>query len=318
MRNAFASEIVELAGRDPRVVVLMADIGNHLFDQYRLRFPDRFYNCGVAEANMIGVAAGLAAGGFRPVCYTITPFATTRCLEQIRVDLCYHEMPALVVGTGAGLSYASLGATHHSCEDIALLRVFPGIKVLCPGDAMEVRGCLRAALREPSPVYMRIGKKGEPVVHEAVPTIEIGKCLVVKPGTAVGLLSTGNTLPLAMDATERLEAAGISVEVASFHTVKPLDEAYLRTVFDRLEVVATVEEHSRLGGFGASVAEWLSEQDPQPAALLRFGTADRFIHGAADQGYAREVYGLTAGRLAEAIVDRVQRRARTPGIVSSR
>jgi transketolase len=318
MRNAFASEITDLAGRDSRIVVLMADIGNHLFDQYRLRFPDRFYNCGVAEANMIGVAAGLAASGFRPVCYTIAPFATTRCLEQIRVDLCYHGMPVLVVGTGAGLSYASLGATHHSCEDIAMLRVLPGIKVLCPGDAMEVRGCLRAALHERGAVYMRIGKKGEPVVHKAVPAVEIGECLVIKRGTSVGLLSAGNTLPMAIEAAERLELAGFSVEVVSFHTVKPLDHAYLRAGFERFEVVATIEEHSRLGGFGGSVAEWLSDQDPQPASLLRFGTADEFIHGAADQTYARELNGLTAERITDAIASHMRRRERASGVVSTR
>src|SRR5262249_3895225 len=125
MRNAFADEITALADADPRIVLLSGDIGNRLFDKFRERFPQRFYNCGVAEANMIGLAAGLALGGLRPVAYTITPFITTRCLEQIRVDICYHDVPVVIVGVGGGLSYASLGPTHHSCEDIALLRSLP-------------------------------------------------------------------------------------------------------------------------------------------------------------------------------------------------
>lgn len=307
MRNAFAEEITELAGRDPRLVMLMADIGNHLFDQYKARYPNRFYNCGVAEANMIGIAAGLAKCGFRPVCYTITPFATTRCLEQIRVDLCYHHVPVTVVGTGAGLSYASLGATHHSCEDIAMLRVLPGIKVLCPGDPMEARACLRAALKEEGPVYMRIGKKGEPVVHPRVLEIEIGKCIVIKRGTSLCLLNAGNTLPLAVEAAAQLESFGFSTEVASFHTVKPLDEDYLREAFSRFYLVATIEEHSILGGLGGSIAEWFSGQERLKAQLLRFGTSDEFMHGAGDQTYARHFYGLTSENIASTIAEKMQK-----------
>jgi transketolase len=305
MRNAFATEITELAARDERVVMLMADIGNHLFDQFKERFAERFYNCGVAEANMIGMAAGLASAGFRPVCYTITPFATTRCLEQIRVDLCYHRMPVVVVGTGAGLSYASLGATHHSCEDIAFLRVLPEMTVLCPADPMEVRGCTRAALTVDGPVYMRIGKKGEAAVHLSVPEIQIGRCIPIKTGTTVGLLSTGNMLPLALAAAAQLEAAGVSTEVVSFHTVKPLDETYLDKAFRRFTLVATLEEHSVLGGFGGAVAEWVAEHTGR-APLVRFGTADRFLHETGDQEYARGLYGLTEASIVETIRGRLR------------
>jgi len=305
MRNAFAAEITELARHEKGLVLLMADIGNHLFDQYKEKYAARFYNCGVAEANMIGVAAGLASCGLRPVCYTITPFATTRCLEQIRVDLCYHHVPVIVVGTGSGLSYASLGATHHSCEDLAMLRVLPGIKVLCPGDPMEVRGCLRAALKEEGPVYMRIGKKGEPAIHQEMPRIEIGKCIVVRKGDMVGLLNSGNTLPLALDVATRLDSFGISTEVVSFHTVKPLDENYLEDAFTRFQLVATVEEHSVLGGLGGSVAEWLSDQDSVKAKLIRFGTSDEFLRVAGDQLYARSFFGLTSESIASKIAGKV-------------
>ena len=159
MRNAFSQEILEIARQDSRLVVLSADIGNHLFDKLKSEFPSRFYNTGVAEANTISMAAGLAVSGFRPVCYTITPFITYRCYEQIRIDICYHEMPVVIVGTGAGLSYASLGATHHSCEDIAIMRVLPGMYVAAPADAQEVKACLRAAVNLWKPVYIRIWKK---------------------------------------------------------------------------------------------------------------------------------------------------------------
>jgi transketolase len=160
MRNAFADEITELAAIDKRVVLLSGDIGNKLFDNFKKIDKNRFYNCGVAEANMMGVAAGMALSGLRPIIYTITPFTTTRCFEQIRVDVCYHRAPVIIVGTGSGLSYAELGPTHHSLEDMAILRTLPGMCVLAPCDVFELRAALRVALQQDRPVYILIGKKG--------------------------------------------------------------------------------------------------------------------------------------------------------------
>ncbi len=146
--------------------MLSGDIGNRLFDKFRAEHPSRFYNCGVAEANMTGVAAGMALSGMRPVTYTITPFVTTRCLEQIRTDVCYHDVPVIVVAVGAGLSYAGLGPTHHACEDIAFLRSLPNMMVICPGDAFEVRAALRAALQQDRRSIFAWASSGEPEVHK--------------------------------------------------------------------------------------------------------------------------------------------------------
>jgi transketolase len=301
MRNAFAAEVTALAVADPRVVLLSGDIGNRLFDPFKARCPGRFYNCGVAEANMMSMAAGMAMCGLRPIAYTITPFITTRCLEQIRVDVCYHHVPVIIVGTGSGLSYASLGATHHSCEDIAFLRCLPHMTVICPGDPVEVTLALRAALAYGEPVYLRIGKKGEPIVHHQPVDFAIGKAITVRSGKEVCLLSTGNTLAVAVRAAEELDKQGISAQVASFHTVKPLDEAFLTDAFTRFRVIAAVEEHSCLGGFGSSIAEWLVDRLPQPAYLLRLGTADAFLHEAGNQDYARKIFGLTAEKIASRV-----------------
>jgi transketolase len=302
MRNAFAAEITELALADPRVVMLSGDIGNRLFDTIRERFPDRFYNCGVAEANMMGIAAGLAMTGLRPVVYTIVPFATTRCLEQIRVDVCCHEAAVTIVGVGAGLSYATLGPTHHSCEDIALMRALPNMAVVCPADPVETRLSLRAALKRPLPTYIRLGKKGEPVIHKATPEFEIGRAITVCEGAEVCLLVTGTILPEALEAAHRLAQCGCSAQVASVHTVKPLDEQYLADVMRSFSIVAVIEEHSLLGGFGSAVAEWLADRPPQRARLLRFGTPDAFLHSSGEQEYQREACGLSAGRIAERIL----------------
>ncbi|HEX5219697.1 MAG TPA: transketolase C-terminal domain-containing protein [Verrucomicrobiae bacterium] len=301
MRNAFAKQITELAQRDERVVLLSGDIGNRLFDDLKAKCPDRFFNCGVAEANMVGVAAGMAMSGLRPICYTITPFITYRCMEQIRVDVCYHHQPVIIVGTGAGLSYASLGATHHSCEEMGMLRLLPGLAVVAPADAMEVRAALKAALKQNNPVYIRIGKKGEPVVHQTEPNLEIGKAIPLRDGTDVCLLSAGNMLPAAVETADRLAKEGVSARVVSFHTIKPLDEATLKDAFGNFKLVVTMEEHSILGGLGGSVAEWISAQAPAKARLLRCGTPDEFLHETAEQEDAREHFGLTPAAMAARI-----------------
>ncbi len=302
MRNAFADEITRLAKRDSRVVLLSGDIGNRLFNTYKAACPERFYNCGVAEANLIGMASGLAMSGMRPVAYTIVPFITTRCLEQIRVDLCYHHQPVVIVGVGGGLSYASLGATHHSCEDIAFLRALPEMSVVCPADAMEVRGALRAALAHDGPVYLRLGKKNEPVIHDHVPELRIGSSIRLRDGNDVAMLSTGNLLPVVLEAADLLAGRHqLSVRVESFHTVKPLDETCLRDVFASCRVVATIEEHSRLGGLGGAVAEWLTDHPATRARLVRVGCGDVFPHQAGSQDYARERFGLTTEGIARSI-----------------
>ena len=302
MRNAFAHEITRLAQEDERIVLLSGDIGNRLFDEFKEKCPGRFHNCGVAEANMIGVAAGLALSGLRPVCYTIAPFITYRCMEQIRVDVCYHHVPVTIVGTGAGLAYASLGGTHHSCEDLGMLRVLPGLVVMAPADAHEVRGCVRSVLAQKQPAYIRIGKKGEPLVHERTPAIAIGKALVLTPPGRVTLLSTGNMLAAAQATAALLAARDISCGVVSLPTVKPLDTALLQQAFATSQVVATLEEHSILGGLGGAVAEWLSEQTSPCARLLRFGTADEFYHETGEQEHAHEHFGLVPERMSERVL----------------
>lgn len=175
-----------------------------------------------------------------------------------------------------------------------MLRLLPALAVMAPADAMEVRGALRAALGQTSPVYMRIGKKGEPVIHQAAPDLIIGKAILIREGTDVCILSTGNMLPTCLQAADFLATNGCSARVVSVHTIKPLDEACLAEAFNMFSVVATVEEHSILGGLGGSVAEWLSDQPAPHARLVRFGTRDEFLHQTCEQESARKIFGLTA------------------------
>jgi transketolase len=307
VRNAFADEIEQLAAADPRVVLLSGDIGNRLFDGFKERAPDRIYNCGVAEANMVTMAAGLAMCGLRPVAYTITPFITYRVVEQIRDDLCYHHVPVVLVGTGSGLRYASLGATHHSMEEMAMMRTLPGMTVLAPADALELRACLRDALQLDGPTYMRIGKKGEPVLHGVAPPHAIGRSFTLREGADLCILATGVVASNALEAAAMLERDGARARVVSVPTVKPLDTTALESVFEAFDLIVSVEEHGLIGGFGAAIAEWLADLERAPRGrLLRIGARDEFMHEAGETEYSQAFYGISP----EAIVARVRNRLR--------
>jgi len=305
MRNAFANAVTELGDIYPELVLLAGDIGNRLFDKFKENHPKRFYNCGVAEANMTGIASGLAASGLRPITYTITPFNTVRCLEQIRLDICYPNLPVIVVGTGSGLSYAGLGATHHSMEDIALMRSLPNMHVICPADPVEVQLALKDALRLGRPTYIRLGKKGEPIVHHDEPVFEIGKGIEVRSGSDVAILGVGNTVDLALKCADRLNNKGLSTKVISMHTVKPLDESLLQVLFAEQKLVVVIEEHGLIGGAGSAVLEWGNSNRVDLRKLIRFGGPDLFLSACGDQNDARSLIGLTVNNISEQILDRM-------------
>jgi len=301
VRNAFADEIAKIGRDNTQVVLLSGDIGNKLFDKFKENAEARFFNCGIAEANMMSVASGMALSGLRPVIYTITPFTTTRCFEQIRVGVSYHKAPVTIVGTGSGLSYAELGPTHHSLEDMALLRMLPGMTVLAPCDEVELRILLRQVFQQLGPVYMRIGKKGEPIIHKTSLQLRIGRAITVREGRDACIIAAGTIISDAIKAAEILQDEGISVRVISNHTVKPLDLPMLKEVFAAYPVVGVVEEHSKMGGLGGSIAEWRAEQRGKLAEMLTFGSNDSFMHEIGSQEYARAFFGITAGNMSNAI-----------------
>ena len=295
MRDAFADELTKLAQGDHSVVLLSGDIGNRMFDDFKEFNKGRFFNCGIAEANMMSMASGMALSGLRPVVYTITPFTTFRCLEQIRVGVCYHNAPVIIVGTGSGLSYSTLGPTHHSLEDIAMLRALPGLKIFCPSDAVELRCGLRAALKQASPVYIRLGKKGEPKVFDTEFELKFGESIELKAGSQTCIIASGIIMPEALEAAKMLEADGISTAVIDMHTIKPLDKKRLTKVFNKYSVIGVVEEHSKIGGLNSAVAEWVVSLKKAPRGRqIIFATEDRFLHEIGSQKYARQVFSIDA------------------------
>ena len=300
MRNAFAAEVTAMAADDPTLVLLSGDIGNRLFDNLKGSRPDQFMNCGIAEANMMSVAAGMALSGLHPIVYTITPFTTMRCLEQIRIGVAYHNAPVVIVGTGSGLSYASLGPTHHSLEDFSIFRAIPNIRVLTPYDAPSLRVLLREAVGSGVPTYIRIGKKGEKDLVPQVEAVGIGKTAVVRQGADICILSVGTIGPEAIAAADALrDDHGVSAEVVLVNTVKPVDHELISSLSKRFRALLTVEEHSTNGGFGEYVSAHLAQKDIH-VPVVCLGTRDEFMHTVGSQSYAREYFGIDAGSIVTA------------------
>ncbi len=304
MRNAFASELLELARKDPAIVLLCGDMGNNLFNAFKKEFPKRFINCGAAEANMTGVACGMALAGLRPVTYSIAAFNPGRCAEQVRLDICLQNLPVIVVGVGSGFSYASLGPTHHSLEDIAWMRSLPNMAVVCPADALETRAALRAAHDYAGPVYLRLGKKNEPKIYPDEPEFSIGRAIILREGQDACILSTGTVLPLAMQAAAVLDQAGHAVEVTNMHSIKPLDAGLLSRIFASGKPVLVLEEHYAAGGLYSAIAEWLCGHPAllDKARLLRLGPDDLFYTSGGDKDFVRQSCGLDSCRICQIIL----------------
>jgi transketolase len=299
MRNAFADEVTQMAKADPRVVLLSGDIGNRLFDKLRAQSPKQFLNCGVAEQNMMGVAAGMGLSGLRPIVYTITPFTTVRCLEQIKVDVAYHESPVIIVGTGSGLSYASLGPSHHSLEDFAIFRAIPNLQVLAPWDAPSLRACLRMTLESGRPTYIRIGKKGEADLCESQTVPAIGDGLILHKGRRLCILAVGTAAHEVNAAVALLNTQGINAEVVLTHTVKPSPTALYDELIENFECFLTVEEHARIGGFGEDFQSYLAMQR-LPKRLTCLGARDSFMPMVGSQAFARTYFGIDAAAIVQA------------------
>ena len=294
MRSLFAREITSLAEINKDIVLLSGDIGNKMFDGFKEIARDRFFNCGIAEANMMSMASGMALTGLRPYIYTITPFITTRCLEQIKIGAAYHNANVVIIGTGSGLSYAELGPTHHSLEDIAILRSIPGIRILTPSDPIELKALLRETVNIDGPSYIRIGKKGEPNLHNESSDLGIGKAKLLVDGKDVLILAIGPIVSEAIKAVKEDTSNDKSVAIATMSSIKPLDKEFLKRMIRRnFSKWITVEEHGLVGGLGSTILEWLSDNNLlDKINLKRLGVENKFIHNLGNQSYTRKILGL--------------------------
>ncbi len=303
MRDAFSKTLTRLAIQNKNLILLTGDLGYTVFEDFIKTHPTRFINMGVAEANMMGVACGLSLQGFIPVVYSIATFATMRGFEQIRTDICVHNANVKIVGTGGGLSYGHAGSTHHSLEDIAIMRSLPNMTIICPSDPIQAEMATEQMIIQKGPVYLRLGKRGEPIIYKKPIKFKIGKGIVLKEGKKAAIIATGNLVYNAILASKILANRGINITVIDMHTVKPLDKKLVLQLMKRHELICTLEEHSIIGGLGSAVAEVIAENPiKKNLHFYRFGIPDIFIERAGSQEFLRKKYQLTSEKISGKIM----------------
>ena len=308
MRQTCVNMVHELAKHDPRIVFIGSDLSPGLLGAMKEEMPERHYMEGVMEANVIGMAAGMAIDGYMPFVNTIATFITRRCYEQVALDLCLHDLPVRLIANGGGVVYAPLGPTHLAVEDIAIMRALPNMTVTAVADAEEMKRLMRATLDWPHPIYIRLGKGGDPVVSKDANGFEIGKAIVMKradgdDGGHPLLISCGVMTAHALAAAEILAAQGLVAEVIHVHTIKPLDNELLLARIARARLVFTVEEHSRIGGLGSAVSDLLDDQPaPLRPVVRKLGLQDSFSKNYGLQDDLLRISGLLPEQIAAAVL----------------
>lgn len=302
MRKACLDMVYELAKQDERIVFIGSDLGAGTLKQFKAEFPERFFMEGVSEATVVGMAAGLALEGMVPYVNTIATFLTRRCFEQIVVDLCLHRARVRLIGNGGGLVYAPLGPTHEAIEDLAILRALPGMTIVAPADALEMRRLMPATVEHPGPIYIRLAKGNDPIVTRDDGPFEIGHAVPMRSGTDALIVTTGVGLQVALEAATALSAEGIESSILHMPTVKPFDTIHLLEAARPIGVIVTVEEHTVIGGLGSAVAEALGEADFDTVKRFRrIGIPDVFPEEYGSQASLMARYAITAGRTAAVV-----------------
>lgn len=288
MRAAFSTELMRLAKADPNVLLLTGDHGYALFDEFRRECPDQYINCGIAEQNMVGMAAGLAKAGFRPFVYGLAAFIPIRVIEQIKIDIAHDNLPVVLIGDGAGLVYSHLGTSHQSAEDIACTRAIPNLTILSPADRFEMSACIRLAKDLATPVYLRMGKSDRGDVHAGEVNFKVGELVQVHRGSQrIAVLATGSMVKTALELVDY----GFDGEVWSVPSIKPLCSHTLNDISKRIDKLITLEEHSAIGGLGSAVSESLSTKSESFIKIS--GINDKFSDSCGTWDYLLQKNNIT-------------------------
>lgn len=299
MRDAFAAALTRAAIADDQICLVLADLGVGVFDELARHAPDRIINAGIAEQTMVGVAAGLAQAGKRSVAYSIAPFITSRAHDQVRVDVAAGNANVTLVGVGGGVAYGYLGLTHHGIDDLAAMRAMPNMTILSPCDPGDADAATTAALALGGPVYLRLGKNGEPTLLGERAPFQIGRAVRVRRGADVTIASTGTILGEVIAAADLLQRDGIDAGILHFATVKPLDGDAVSEALADSGVIVAVEEHSVIGGLGSAIAELAAETGA--GRVLRAGFPDRFVHEVGGRDHILACHGLDAAGVAQRV-----------------
>lgn len=302
MRDTFVRTLVELAKENKNIELVTGDLGFGVLKPYWEAVPNQFTNAGIAEQNMTALAAGMALEGKSVFTYSIGNFPTLRCVEQIRNDCCYHNANVKIVCVGGGFVYGSLGMSHHATEDIAIMRSLPDMVVLAPGDLTEAEAATKAIAEYNGTCYLRLGRGGEKRIHDKIDNFQIGKAIKVKDGSKVAIFSTGAIFEEVEEAVALLKEKGIDPEIYTFPTVKPIDRKVILDCAEKFDLIATVEEHNIVGGFGSAVAEVMAEK-PQNAKLLKIGLEDTYSSKVGSQKYLRGEFHIDAKGIANKILE---------------
>jgi transketolase len=297
VRSAFVRALVDAAERDSRIVLLTADLGFMALEPFRDRFPDRFYNVGVAEQNMVGVATGLADNGFVPFCYSIVPFAVLRPYEFIRNGPVLHHKPVRIVGMGGGFEYGTAGPTHYGLEDIGVMRLLQGMAVVSPADAAQAATAVEALGAWPGPAYLRLGKKDDERVPGLDGRFALGRAEQVREGSDLVLFTTGSVSASVVAAAERLEEAGISAAVVVIASISPAPVDDIAAFVSRTRAAATVEAHVPTGGIGSLVAETIADTGAD-CRLMRIGAERPYGRTGGSEAFLHQAHGLSSDAVA--------------------
>lgn len=305
MRDTFVKTLVKLAKEDKNIELVTGDLGFGVLKTFWEQCPDQFTNAGIAEQNMTSMAAGMALEGKTVFTYSIGNFPTLRCLEQIRNDCAYHKANVKVVCIGGGFVYGSLGMSHHATEDLAILRALPDVVVMAPADLVEAEECTKALAKHKGTAYLRLGRGGEERIHEKIEGFTIGKAIKVHDGERVAIFSTGAIFEEVIAAYDELVEQGYNPAVYTFPTVKPIDREVVEVVSQKFDLIATVEEHNIIAGFGSAIAEVMAEMKESRARLLRIGINDAYSIRVGDQKYLREQYVMDSRAIVERIIKKL-------------
>lgn len=302
MRKLFVQKLVEFAEQDPNVFLLAGDLGFSVIEPFKEKFQDRFINAGIAEQNMIGVAAGLALTGKKVFVYTIIPFLTMRCFEQIRVDLCYQNLPVVLVGVGAGFAYGSLGATHHSIEDIAIMRALPNMAVIVPGSNLELNSLMNEIKTISGPVYLRLSKNEQNIVYPQNIKIKMNHGVEIIPSDFNLILASGDIVSVAFDVCIKLRNLGIDIGLYSIPTIKPLNCDFILSRKNTLKSVFTIEDHSWIGGLGEMVFSFVGQIFENKILVKNFSIPDKYFCNIGSRDYLRNKAGLSVENISAEIL----------------
>ncbi len=307
MRDHVISELTKYVKLDPRLYLISGDLGYVVLDKFREAAPNNFINAGIAEQNMMAMAAGLAMEGNTVFVYSMGNFPTLRCLEQVRNDVCYPNANVKILAVGGGFVYGNQGITHHATEDIAAMRVLPNMRVYAPGDAYEAVSCIKEVYETPGPAYIRLARNKEQIFNEEN-NIDISKIHCYKNyGTHVNILTAGPILGEGIKLQRLLEEKGISAGIYSVPRIKPIDIEGIKQLANKCEILVTMEEHQIQGGLGGTIAEVLSELKGEHAILLRSGLDDQFSDITGSQEYLRDYYKISADTLLDTIIKELEK-----------